>query len=360
MPLSRRLRRSTLAVLAGGLVGALAATVAFPAAAQSVEAFYKGKQMTLIASGSVGGGYDLYARHLSRHIVHHIPGAPKLLVRNMVGAAGVVAANYLYNVAAQDGSVIGQVQRNVAFMPLLGAPTSKKKKKKATPLKFDGQKFFWLGTPQQELGLMLVATKTGVKTIDDLKKRELTVSSTGRGAATSIYPRIMNEVFGTKFRVIEGYKGSQESLLALEKDEVDAHVSGGSSPNFRNRFEPWVKEGKVIVLLQMGLEKDPAYPNAPLVVDLPMKPEDKQLFELAFAEQIMGRPFLAPPGVPMDRVKALRAAFDATMKDKAYLGEAAKQKLEINPVRGERINQLLDSVYSRPKALLDRLRQISK
>jgi tripartite-type tricarboxylate transporter receptor subunit TctC len=167
----------------------------------------------------------------------------------------------------------------------------------------------------------------------------------------------MNEVFGTKFRVIEGYKGSQESLLALEKDEVEAHVSGGSSPNFRNRFVPWVKDGKVVVLLQMGLEKDPAFPDAPLVVDLPMKDEDKQLFELVFAEQIMGRPFLAPPKVPADRVKALRDAFDATMKDKAYLADAAKQKLEINPVRGERINQLLDAVYSRPKVLLDRMRQ---
>lgn len=337
------------------LAGALIALVQ-PAAAQSLEDFYKGRQMTLIASGSVGGGYDLYARHLSRHIVNHIPGDPRLLVRNMVGAAGVIAANYLYNVAAQDGSIIGQVQRNVAFMPLLGAPASKKKKK-ATPLKFDGRKFHWIGTPQQELGLMLVATKTGVRSLDDLKKRELTTSSTGRGAATSIYPRIMNEVFGTKFRVIEGYKGSQESLLALEKDEVDAHVSGGSSPNFRNRFAPWVKDGKVVVLLQMGLEKDPAFPNAPLVVDLPMKDEDKQLFELVFAEQIMGRPFLAPPKVPTDRVKALRDAFDATMKDKAYLAEAAKQKLVINPVRGERINQLLDAVYSRPKALLDRMRR---
>jgi tripartite-type tricarboxylate transporter receptor subunit TctC len=338
------------------LAGALMALVQ-PAAAQSVEDFYKGRQMTLIASGSVGGGYDLYARHLSRHIVNHIPGKPSLLVRNMVGAAGVIAANHLFNVAAQDGSVVGQVQRNVAFMPLLGAPASKKKKKKATPLKFDGRKFHWIGTPQQELGLMLVATKTGVKSLDDLKKKELTTSSTGRGAATSIYPRIMNEVFGTKFRVIEGYGGSQESLLALEKGEVDAHVSGGSSPNFRNRFAPWVKDGKVVVLLQMGLEKDPAFPDAPLVVDLPMKDEDKQLFELVFAEQIMGRPFLAPPKVPADRVKALRDAFDATMKDKAYLADAAKQKLEINPVRGERINQLLDAVYSRPKVLLDRMRQ---
>jgi tripartite-type tricarboxylate transporter receptor subunit TctC len=348
-------RLSAMASVAGVL-----ALAGQSASAQSVESFYSDKQMTLIASGSVGGGYDLYARHLSRHIVNHIPGKPRLLVRNMVGAAGVIAANYLYNVAAQDGSIIGQLQRNVAFMPLLGAPAAKKGKKKATPLKFDGRKFYWIGTPQQELGIMLVAAQTGVKTWEDLKRRALTTSSTGRGAATSVYPRLMNEVFGTKFRVIEGYKGSQESLLALEKGEVDAHVSGGSSPNFRNRFLPWVKDGRVIVLLQMGLEKDPAFPNAPLVVDLPMKAEDKQLFELAFAEQIMGRPFLAPPGVPADRVKALRDAFDATMKDKGYLAEAAKQKLEINPVRGERINKLLDSVYSGPKELVGRLRRVTQ
>lgn len=345
-------RLSRLALAAA--MPAFASAFTGAAMAQSVEDFYKGKQITLIASGSVGGGYDLYARHLSRHIGNYLPGKPRMLVRNMVGAAGVVAANYLYNVAAQDGSTIGQLQRNVAFMPLLGAPSGKKK---ATPLKFDGRKFHWIGTPQQELGLLLVATKTGVKTFDDLKTHTLTASSTGRGAATSVYPRLMNEVFGTKFRVIEGYKGSQESLMALEKNEVDAHVSGGSSPNFRNRFAPWVKEGRVVVLAQMGLEKDPAYPNAPLIVDLPMKAEDKQLFELAFAEQVMGRPFLAPPGVPADRVKALRDAFDVTMKDKAYLAEADKQKLEINPVRGARINQILDAVYSRPKELVDRLRR---
>lgn len=338
-----------------------AALVASPgtADAQSAADFYKGKQMSLIASGSVGGGYDLYARHLSRYIVNHIPGQPRMIVRNMVGAAGVIAANYLYNVAAQDGSVMGQLQRNVAFMPLIGAPQGKKKKKE-TPLKFDGRKFHWIGTPQQELGLLLVATKSGVRTVEDLKTKELTTSSTGRGAATSVYPRLMNEVFGAKFRVIEGYKGSQEALLALEKGEVDAHVSGGSSANFRNRFLPWVRDGQVQVLVQMGMEKDPAFPNAPLIMDLPMKEADKQLMELALAEQIMGRPFLAPPGVPADRVKVLRDAFDATMKDKGYLAEAEKQKLEINPVRGVRINQLLDSVYSRPKELVDRLRRVSQ
>lgn len=348
-----------VALAAAGIV---ALGLAVPTAgAQSIEEFYKNKQMSLIASGSVGGGYDLYARHLSRYIGNHIPGHPRLLVRNMVGAAGVTAANYLYNVAAQDGSIIGQLQRNVAFMPLLGAPPAKKgKKKKSTPLKFDGRKFHWLGSPQQELGLMLVDARTGVKTIDDLKKASLTTSSTGKGASTSVYPHLMNDVFGTKFRVIEGYKGSQAALMALEKGEVEAHVSGGSSAAFRNRFMPWVKDGKVRVLLQMGLERDSAFPDAPLVMDLIKKEEDKQLFELAFAEQIMGRPFLAPPRVPAERVKALRDAFDATMKDKDYLGEAAKLKLEINPVSGVRINKLLDNVYSRPPALLDRYRQAAK
>lgn len=324
-------------------------------AQSSDAAFYQNKQVTIIASGSVGGGYDLYARHLSRHMGRHIPGNPKILVNNMTGAAGVTAANHLYNVAPQDGSVLGQLQRNVAFMPLLDERAGGD-----APFKFDGRKFHWLGSPQQELGLMLVATKTGVKTPDDLKSRELTASSTGRGSATSIYPRLLNQVFGTKFRVIEGYKGSQTALLALENGEVDAHVSGGSSASFRNRFLPWVKDGKVLVMMQVGFEKDPAFPNAPLVMDLPMGEEDRQLLELAFAEQVMGRPFLAPPGVPAGRVKTLRDAFAATMKDAEYLKEAAQQKLEINPVSGERINKLLDSVYSRPKELINRYREAVK
>ncbi|MFM2130742.1 MAG: hypothetical protein RL477_2288, partial [Pseudomonadota bacterium] len=197
MPISGRRARLGLVVI----LPVFAAFLPAAASAQSVADFYKGKQITLIASGSVGGGYDLYARHLSRYIVNHIPGRPRMIVRNMEGAAGVIAANYLYNVAAQDGSVIGQLQRNVAFMPLLEGADGKKKKK-SSPLKFDGRKFHWIGTPQQELGLLLVSTRTGVKTIEDMKKRELTTSSTGRGAATSVYPRLMNEVFGTKFRVI--------------------------------------------------------------------------------------------------------------------------------------------------------------
>ncbi len=324
------------------------------AGAQSVEDFYKGRQVTMIASASVGGGYDLYARHLARHMGGHLPGKPSILVRNMTGAAGVIAANHLYNVAEQDGSVLGQLQRNVPFMALLAAGGDKKE---ATPLRFDGRKFHWLGSPQQELGLLLVGTRTGVKTFDDLKKQELTASSTGRGAATSIYPRLMNEVFGTRFRVIEGYAGSQEGLLALERGEVDAHASGGSSASFRNRIAPWLKDGRIMVIAQLGMEKDSAFPDAPAVMELPMSEEDRQLFELALAEQVMGRPFLAPPGVPADRVKALRAAFDATMKDPAYLKEAEAQKLEINPVSGERINKLLDAVYSRPPSLIARYRE---
>lgn len=322
------------------------------ASAQTDDPFYTNRQVTMIASGSVGGGYDQYARHLARHMTRHIPGNPNIIVQNMTGASGVTAANHLAVVAAQDGSVIGQLQRNVPFMPLL-----EDRQGGESRYRFDGRAFHWLGSPQQELGLLLVSTATGVRSLEDLKTREITTSSTARGAATSIYPRLMNQVFGTQFRVIEGYSGSQTSLQALENGEVDAHVSGGSSANFRNRFRPWVEEGKVIVLIQMGLEKDPEFPDAPLLMDLPMSDEDRRMFELAFAEQIMGRPFLAPPGVPAGRVQLLRAAFDATMKDPAYLAEAETQRLEINPVSGERINRLLDTVYGLSEDFLTRYRE---
>lgn len=331
---------------------AAAVLIAANAQAQSVAEFYKGKHIDLVTSGSVGGGYDLYARVLAKHMPRHIPGNPPITVKNMVGAEGIKAGNFLANIAPQDGTVIGGLQRNNGVMKLFEPDN--------TNIQFDPRKFHWLGTPQQEVGLFIISTKSGVRTAADLKTHQVTVSSTARNAPTSVYPRLLNALYGAQIRVIEGYDGSQSGLLAIERGEVDGNVSGGSSAAFRARFNPWIKDGKANVIVQMGMARDAEYPDAPTAIELVDDPGAKQLLTIAFTEQVMGRPFLIPPGVPADRVKALRAAFDATMKDKTMLDEAASQKIEIDPVRGEDIDALLERVYATSPDRVAQLRELTK
>jgi tripartite-type tricarboxylate transporter receptor subunit TctC len=323
---------------------------ALPAAAQSAGEFYKGRKMTLITSASVGGGYDQYARLLSRHMPKHIEGGPSMIVQNMPGAEGIKAANYLYVAAATDGSVIGGLQRNTGIAKFYHPDNSN--------AQFDARKFIWLGSTQQEIGFFLLRNAAQASDVEKLRAKDITVSSTSRNSPSSIYPRLLNALFGTKIRVIEGYDGSQTALLAMERAEVDGHVSGGTSANFRARFRPWEKAGQVSVIMQLGMERDDEYPNVPTALELAPNAEARAIFEIAFVEQVMGRPFVIPPNAPADRVAVLRTAFDRTMTDKDFLEEAAKQGAEINPVTGARINELLDRVYMAPPALAQRIRAL--
>ncbi|HEY4133915.1 MAG TPA: tripartite tricarboxylate transporter substrate-binding protein [Alphaproteobacteria bacterium] len=343
--------RSLLAAgLAGVLAGGIMAAAAGGAEAQSVEQFYKGRQIRFILGSAGGGGYDVYSRTITRYMGRYIPGNPTFLIQSMPGAGGLVSANYIYGISPKDGSEIGMTGRASAIEPLIN-PSDKS-------VKFEATKFNWLGTPQQELGLLLVSTKTPIKTLADLKTNELTVSSTGRAAATSVYPRLMNNLFGTKFKVVEGYKSSQEALLALERGEVAGHSSGGSSAAFRARIAPWLKDGSIKVMMQLSVTKDPDYPDVPLITELATNDSEKQILELVLVQQVMGRPMLAPPNVPADRVKALRDAFDATMKDKDFLAEAEKQQLEVKPVSGAELNAMLERVYATPKAVTDKVAEL--
>jgi len=336
-----------------------AATIAcwalLPAAlahAQTVADFYRGKQIALVTSASVGGGYDQYARLLARYMQRHIPGEPAIIVQNMVGAEGLRAANYLYNVAAQDGTVIGGLSRNTGLARFYDFNNA--------GIQFDARKFHWLGSPQQEIGLFILSTKSGLSGIADLKTRDVTISSTAHNSPSTVYSRILNATIGTRLKPIEGYDGSQACLMAVERGEVDAHVSGGSSAPFRARIMPWLGNGDAKVIMQMGMKRDPAFPDVPTAIEIESAPADKQMFEIAFAEQVMGRPFVLPPGVPADRIAALRAAFDATMRDPQFLDDAKLQKAEIDPVGGEEINALLDRVYAAPSDLVARIRELIK
>ncbi len=325
-----------------------------PACAQddAVGKFFAGKRITLIAAASTGGGYDLYARLLATHMPRFIPGNPPITVQNMPGAEGIMAANYLYNVAPKDGTVFAGLQRNTGL-------TSFYQPDHPGP-RFDPRKFTWLGSPQQEIGLLIVRTATGVRNVEDLKTHEITVSSSTRNAPSSIYPRLLNATYGSKLRPIEGYDGAQGTLLAVERAETDSHASGGSSASFRARYRPWEKAGQAKVILQLGMVRDREYPDIPTALEIVPEGEARQMFEIVFAEQVMGRPFVLPPGMPAERVDAMRHAFDETMKDKAFLEEAGRRGAEIDPVSGAQINALLERVFATPPALAQRIRDIIK
>jgi len=324
-----------------------------PAFAQDAKApqnnFYRGKTVTLVISSSSGGGYDIMGRALARHLPRHIPGNPRVIVTNMPGAGGIVAMNYLYRAAPKDGTYIGGVQNNLPFEPLLGT-------KEAI---YDATKFNWLGSPSIEVGLIAVWKTVPVNSLDDLKTREISVGSSGANSTPSFYARLLNETLKTKMKIVVGYPGQNEVYLAMERGEVDGFPSlfyntlNATRPNWRN-------EKNLKLILQYGLEKEPALPDVPSALDLVATPEDKQLLQAGLAQVTMGRPYLMPPGVPEDRVAIMRKAFEDTLKDRAFLADARRLSLGVRNSRtGPQIQAVLEEAYKTPPNIVARLRTLS-
>jgi tripartite-type tricarboxylate transporter receptor subunit TctC len=329
---------TAVAVLFGGWHGA--------ARADSAEEFYRGKIIRIAVGSAAGGGYDIYTRAIARIMTKYVPGHPKFIISNMPGGGGLLAPNYLNNVAARDGLEIGVIERGAVFERLFNPKDSK--------AQFDVRKLNWIGSPEQEIGFVFLRLPSPIRTIDDLNTNELVVSATTHTASTSIYPRMLNKLFGTRFKIIEGYRSSQEALFALDRGEVEGHLSGASSGVMRNQVGPWIDTGKVKIILQLGLKQDLAFSDAPGVTELAKNVEDRQILDLLFAQQEISYPFVAPPDVPADRIAALRAAFDATMKDPDFLADAKKQRLQIDPLSGAEIDAFLTKVESTPPSVLQR------
>ena len=302
--------------------------------AQSVADFYKGKNVDLYIGYSSGGGYDIYARVLSRHIGKHIPGNPNVVVKNMPGAGSLVLANWLYNVGPKDGLAFGTIGRGTGFDPLLGAPNAK----------FEAAKFNWIGSMNDEVSVCGAWHTTGITKLEELTQKELFVGGTGPAADTDQFPKILNGVLGTKFKIVPGYPGGNDVNLAMERGEVQGRC-GWSWSSVIATHKKWYDDKLFRVLVQLSLSKHPDLPDVPLVMDFAKTDEQQRIFRLVFARQVMGRPFLAAPGVPEDRVAALRKAFMETMKDPAFIAEADKAKLEINPVSGEDVQKLVIDVH---------------
>ena len=329
-----------------GLIGALALT---PASAQSPEEFYKGKTVTIYVGYSPGGGYDTYARTVARQIGKHIPGNPTIIVKNEPGAGSMKLTNELYNSLPQDGTALGIIGRGMPMEPLFGSDLAK----------FEPAKFNWIGSANNEVSICVSWHTSNIKTWEDLKTTPMFVGGTGTGADTDTFPRVMNNLLDTKLKLITGYPGGNDVLLAMERGEVEGRC-GYSWSSAKSRKADWLAEGKMNVLIQMSTGKHEDLPDVPLIIDLAKDDDDRAAMELIFARQEFGRPFLAPPNVPADRVEALRAAFMATMKDPEFLEDAKKQDLEIAPVGGKRIGELIANIYKAPPDIIKRAKEASE
>jgi tripartite-type tricarboxylate transporter receptor subunit TctC len=319
------------------------------ALAQAPAEFFKGKTVDLYIAYSVGGGYDLYARLLARHLGKHIPGNPLVVPKNMEGAGGLRLANWLYQAAPRDGTAIGATSRSVAFEPMLGNKAAQ----------YDATKFTWIGSANDEVSVCVAWHTSGVRTFEDVLTKELTVGSTGQGDDTYQFPRFVNNVLGTKFKMITGYPGGNDVSLALERGEVGGRC-GWSWSSVKSIRMSWVTEKKINLLMQFSLAKHADLPDVPLVMDLARNEEQRQMFRLIFARQVMGRPFQGPPGVPPERLRVLQQAFMDTMKDKDFLVEAEKAQFEITPVWGEAIEKLLAEVFKTPAAIAEKAGMLVK
>ncbi len=331
------------------MVATAAAVVAitFPAAAQSLADFYKGKSVSLIVSTGEGGTYDTVARSIARYMPKHIPGAPSVILRYMPGAGHVVATNYMYNQAPKDGTYIATIGNSIPQSQALDGKG----------IRFDARKFNWLGTTGISNLMTAAWAASGVKTIDDAFKNEVTAGSTGSGSGTMLYPTITNNVVGTKFKIISGYRKATEIDLAMERGEVVVRA-GFSLGSISNEHPDWISEKKVNFLFQVGGIREDRYPDVPLMSDLGKTPEQKQLMAVLSAPVALGRPYLAPPDLATDRVTALRAAFDGTLKDTEFLAEAEKLKFDLRPLGADETAKIVRETIEVPPAVAEKAKEI--
>jgi tripartite-type tricarboxylate transporter receptor subunit TctC len=323
------------------LIGTLAAPLTV--AADPVADFYRGKTLNVLVGVGAGGEYDLLARTLAKHIGRHIPGNPIAVTQNMTGASGLKMANFMFAQAPQDGTYIGVIQNTLIASQAAGLPG----------VQFDAAKFRWLGTIAPVVETMAVWHTTGVKTTEDARKKDVIAGGTARGAITYGFPSLMNELIGTRFKIVTGYDGGNQINLAMERGEVEARNNTWSS--WKTTKASWLQDKKIAVIAQAG----PRAPDldAPSLEDMARTPDERRIIELVVSGTQFGRPFTITPGTPEDRVKALRAAFDATMKDTEFLADAANLNFDVTPVSGEALDKIAEKVVSTPKELAARARQ---
>jgi tripartite-type tricarboxylate transporter receptor subunit TctC len=326
----------------------LAAALSLAAGAANAADFYQGKQVTIVVGFSAAGTYDATARLFARHLGKHLAGKPTVIVRNMPGAGSLVATNSLYSSAPKDGTTLGVVGGGIVLEPLLNNPQAN----------YDARRFNWIGGRTPDNFLCLVWHTVPVNALQDVMRRETVVGATGPGSRTLTYPKALNELLGTKFKIVSGYPGGNEITLALERGEVEGYC-GWALGSIRTRAPDWIRDGKIRPLAQFTLSKSGVLPNVPLAADLAGTENGRRAVEFFAAESVLAWPLLAPPDVPAERVIELRAAFTEMMQDPQLLAEAATQGLDIDPVSGPEVAALIDRLYSIPPDVLDLVRKIN-
>ncbi|MEA2952512.1 MAG: hypothetical protein QOJ96_2032 [Alphaproteobacteria bacterium] len=326
-----------------------AAVGVVPAQAEGPGDFYKGKTVSMVVSSSPGGGYDTLARTVAKYMGKHIPGNPMVVVRNMPGAGGIVATNYLYNVAEKEGLTIALLQNNTPFEPLLGTKEAQ----------YDPTKFNWLGSPSVETGILVVWSGSQVNSLEDVKKREIMVGTAGVKSTPAFYARLLNEVFGTKLKTIDGYPGQTEAFLAMERGEIDGYSSVFYS-TLQATKPDWIPQKKIKALIQYGPEKRPELAGVPYASEITTDADNQILLDAAFAPLALGRPFVMPPGVSAERLAAMRKALSETFVDPEFVTDSERMGLGANaPRNGEQIQAVIQKTYTTPPGVLNRLQKVN-
>ena len=338
-----------MGTMRSALIGivAVAASAFAPAFAQAPEPF-AGRTVTVIIGFGVGGGYDMWGRLIARHIGKHLPGKPTVIPQNMPGAGSFVAASHIYNAAPKDGTVFGIIARDAALGPLTGAPGAR----------YDATKLSWIGTPTKETNVCMAYHTAAVKTAQDLFEKQLILGDTGPGTGTRIFPKVLSQVLGMKFKNVGGFPSSADVFLSMERGEVEGFCE--SLDSIKSRRPDWIPTKKVNLLFQGGVERNPELNDIPIAIDLAKTPDDKLLIEFLYAGQGIGRPFVAPPDLPPERLKMLRDAFSAVMKDPEFVADVKKSKLELDPEDGEHLAALISKIYATPKAVIGRVGNLIK
>jgi tripartite-type tricarboxylate transporter receptor subunit TctC len=318
-------------------------------AQEAAAQFFKGRQVNVIVGSSAGGGYDLYARLLARHMGKHIPGNPVIVASNMPGAASGAAAAHIYNVAPKDGTAIGALQNTILIESLLD---------EGKRARYDAAKFIYLGSATTDHYVCIARADAAVKSFKDLLTQELIIGASQPGTSTRDFPALLNNMAGTKFRIVSGYPGTREITLAIEKGEVQG-LCGFSWSSLSAQRPDWLRSGFIRVLVQ---EHDKGHPavnklGVPLAVDFARTPENRRIMELIYSLETFGRPYMMPPGMPAERVAALRTAFMATMRDGELAAEAQKIGLDIDPISGEELQALAEKIFATPAAMVEQTRQ---
>jgi tripartite-type tricarboxylate transporter receptor subunit TctC len=319
------------------------------ASADSVSDFYAHHTIIISVGFAPGGGYDAYARLLSRHFSAHMPGRPTVVVQNAPGGAGLTLANSLYNIGPKDGTTFGTFDRLIPLDPLLDGTQSH----------FDPSKFSWIGSMSQEALACVIRSAAKAKSLDDLRTTEVLMAGTGSTSDASIYPKLLQNFLGLKLTVINGYQGAADATLAMERGEVDGFCPWGWT-SIEATHPDWLRDGKIYPFLQMGLHKDPRHTDVPLALDLAKSEPDREALELMMSPSLFARPFTAPPDVPEERLQALRQAFIDTLNDPEFLADAKESRILIDSVSGQEIADEMKKVYATPRDLVERVKAAIK